>query len=284
MAFKTIVVLLNDVTHTQKLLEASSAIARQHDAHVVGLYVVPASKIYSDVGMLATPIYFEGYRDYFKSKIDTVRTGFEARMQQDGVKSEWRAIESSYPDVAEAAIANARCAELIITSQIDGGPDGSIERDLTERLIMESGRPVLIIPRQGHFAPRGEGIVEKAIVGTNGTRESARAMFDALPLLKQVKETRVVWVDPYRQGADSGEIPGAEEANVLSRHGLKAVAEPMMTDGRNAGEALLLRASDLGADLLVMGAYAHSRMREFVFGGATRHVLAHMNIPVLMSH
>ena len=149
---------------------------------------------------------------------------------------------------------------------------------------MESGRPVLIIPRTGHFAPLGEGIVEKAVVGINGTRESARAMFEALPLLKRVKETRLVWVDPYRQSGEAGEVPGAEEAAVLSRHGLKAVAEPMMTDGRNAGEALLMRANDLGADLLVMGAYAHSRMREFVFGGATRHVLEHMTIPVLMSH
>lgn len=284
MSFKTIMVLLNDVTNIQKLLEASSAIARQHDAHVTGLYVLPAAKIYSDIGMLATPIFFEGYRDYFQSKIDVVRRDFEARLKRDGVKFEWRAVDSNYPDVAEGAISNARCAELIITSQIGAGSDGSIERDLTERLIMESGRPILIIPRQGHFAPRGEGIVEKAIVGINGTRESARAMFDALPMLKFVKETRVIWVDPYRQGGVSGEVPGAEEAIVLSRRGLKAVAEPMMTDGRNAGEALLLRANDLGADLLVMGAYAHSRMREFVFGGATRHVLAHMNIPVLMSH
>lgn len=71
---------------------------------------------------------------------------------------------------------------------------------------------------------------------------------------------------------------------MLARHNIKAVAEPMMTDGHNAGEALLMRAHDLGADLLVMGAYAHSRMREFVFGGATHHVLANMTIPVLMSH
>jgi nucleotide-binding universal stress UspA family protein len=109
-------------------------------------------------------------------------------------------------------------------------------------------------------------------------------MFDALPLLRLVKETRLVWVDPYKESEAAGSVPGAEEAAVLARHGIKAVAEPMMTDGYNAGEALLMRANDLGADLLVMGAYAHSRMREFVFGGATRHVLEHMTIPVLMSH
>ncbi len=284
MPYKTILVLLNGTNHTQQLLDAASAMARQFDAHAIGLYVLPAKQVYSDVGMLATPMLFEAYRDLFKSKLEEVRKKFEARVKQDGLKAEWRVVDSNYPDVAGSAIVHSHSAELVIACQIERGPDENIERDLVVRLLMESGRPVLIIPKRGHFAPRGEGIAEKAIVGINGTKESSRAMFDALPLLRLVKETRLVWVDPYTQGREAGEIPGAEEAAVLARHGIKAVAEPMMTDGRNAGEALLMRANDLGADLLVMGAYAHSRMREFVFGGATRHVLEHMTIPVLMSH
>ncbi|MEQ1523182.1 MAG: universal stress protein [Aestuariivirga sp.] len=284
MPLKTILILLNDAGRTQQLLDAASALARQFDAHLVGLYVLPAAKVYSDVGMVATPMVFEGYRDLFKSKLEEVRAKFEARAKQDGLKAEWRVIDSGFPEIADSAIAEARSAELAIASQTDYSPDGSIERDLVVRLVMESGRPVLIIPKKGHFAPRGEGIAEKAIIGFNGTRESSRAMFDALPLLRLVKETRLVWVDPYRQSGVAGEIPGVEEATVLSRHGIKVTAEPMMTTGHNAGEALLMRANDLGADLLVMGAYAHSRMREFVFGGATRHVLEHMTIPVLMSH
>jgi len=284
MSYKTILVLLNGTNHTQQLLDAASAMARQFDAHIIGLYVLPAAQVYSDVGMLATPMLFEAYRDLFKSKLEEVRKKFEARVKQDGLKAEWRIVDSNYPDIAGSAIVHSRGADLVIACQIYRGPDENIERDLVVRLVMESGRPVLIIPKQGHFAPRGEGIAEKAIVGINGTKESSRAMFDALPLLRLVKETRLVWVDPYTQGREAGELPGAEEAAVLSRHGIKAVAEPMMTDGRNAGEALLMRANDLGADLLVMGAYAHSRMREFVFGGATRYVLEHMTIPVLMSH
>ncbi|HQY73422.1 MAG TPA: universal stress protein [Aestuariivirga sp.] len=284
MPFKTIMVLLNDSSRTEQLLDAASALARQFDAHLVGLYILPTAKIYADVGLVATPMVFEGYRDLFKSKLAEVRKKFEARAKQDGLKAEWRTVNSIFPEIAESAIAHSRSAELVVTSQIDYGPDGSIEQDFVVRLVMESGRPVLIIPRKGSFAPRGEGIAEKAIVGINGTKESTRAMFDALPLLRLVKETRLVWVDPYKESEAAGSVPGAEEAAVLARHGIKAVAEPMMTDGYNAGEALLMRANDLGADLLVMGAYAHSRMREFVFGGATRHVLEHMTIPVLMSH
>jgi nucleotide-binding universal stress UspA family protein len=284
MAYKTVMVLLNDADRAQQLLDAAGGVALRCDAHLIGLYVIPAAQVYADVGMIATPVLFEGYRDLFKGKLEEVRRRFEDRVKRDGLKGEWRAIDSTYPNIAESAIAHGRQADLIVISQIAGESDSSIESDLAERLIMETGRPVLMMPRKGRFAPNGEGFAEKALVGINGTRESARAMFDSLPLLNLVKETRVIWVDPYRQQSEAGEVPGAEEAAALSRHGLNVVAEPMMTNGRNAGEALLLRANDLGADLVVMGAYAHSRMREFVFGGATSHVLQHMTVPVLMSH
>jgi hypothetical protein len=151
MPYKTILVLLNGTNRTQQLLDAASAMARQFDAHVIGLYVLPAAQVYSEVGMLATPILFEGYRDLFKSKLEEVRKKFEARVKQDGLKAEWRAVDSNYPDIAESAIAHSRGAELVITSQIERGPDEDIERDLVVRLILESGRPVLIIPKQGHL-------------------------------------------------------------------------------------------------------------------------------------
>ncbi len=284
MSYKTVMALLNDADRTEQLLDAASSIALQCDAHLIGLYVLPAVQVYADVGMIATPILFEGYRDLFKAKLDAVRLRFDARVKRDGLKGEWRTVDSTYPNIAESAITHGRQADLIVIGQVNGEADGNVEPDLAERLVMESGRPVLMIPKKGRFAPTGEGFAEKALVGINGTRESARAMFDALPLLSLVKETRVIWVDPYKQQSEAGDIPGAEEAAALSRHGLNVVAEPMMTNGRHAGEALLLRANDLGADLVVMGGYAHSRMREFVFGGATSHVLEHMTIPVLMSH
>src|SRR5882762_24017 len=103
MPYKTILVLLNDTARAQLLLDASSAIARQFDAHLIGLYILPAAKVYSDVGMLAAPMVFEGYRDLFKSKLEGVRQKFEARAKQDGLKAEWRAVDSDYPEIAESA-------------------------------------------------------------------------------------------------------------------------------------------------------------------------------------
>ena len=128
MPFKTIMVLLNDSSRTEQLLDAASALARQFDAHLVGLYILPTAKIYADVGLVATPMVFEGYRDLFKSKLAEVRKKFEARAKQDGLKAEWRTVNSIFPEIAESAIAHSRSAELVVTSQIDYGPDGCIGR------------------------------------------------------------------------------------------------------------------------------------------------------------
>lgn len=284
MTYKTILVSLNDTPRLPELLEAASLLARRYEAHLIGLYVVPAVTIYPEVGMTMMPVVFEEYRNLFKGKLDEVRRDFEERAARDGLKAEWRPVDSEYPDIASAALAHSRLADLVIASQTNYAAEVGIELNLVDRLVMESGRPVLIIPQKGAFSRNEAGFCEKIVIGINATREASRAMFDALPLLRASKEVRLVWVDPYKQRHESGRVPGAEEAALLARHGIVVTAEPMMTDGRDAGEALLMRANDLGADLLVMGAYAHSRMREYVFGGATRHVLEHANIPVLMSH
>jgi nucleotide-binding universal stress UspA family protein len=174
---------------------------------------------------------------------------------------------------------HGRTADLIMVSQIAENPAVNIESGLVEHVVMESGRPVLIIPQKGSLAD-----IKSVVVGFNATREATRALFDGLPLLRSAKDVRVVWVDPYKERSVAGEVPGAEAAAALARHGVRATAEGLAAGGINAGEALLLHVSDLGAELLVVGAYAHSRMREYIFGGATQHVLAHANVPVLMSH
>jgi len=122
------------------------------------------------------------------------------------------------------------------------------------------------------------------VLGWDGGREAARAAFDAMPILKQAKRVRVMRADPQKDPALRGAVAGADLAETLARHGVKAEAMGYPTDGMDAGQALLRCADDCGAGLIVMGAYAHSRLTEFIFGGATRFVLTRMNRPVLMSH
>ncbi len=118
------------------------------------------------------------------------------------------------------------------------------------------------------------------MVGWNESRESSRAVFDALPLLQKAKLTRLVTVDV----PTGGNLPAAGIAETLDRHGVKTEITDVASDGMSVGETLLRAANDHGADLIVLGAYGHSRFSEMVFGGATRHILRNLDRPVLMSH
>jgi nucleotide-binding universal stress UspA family protein len=139
------------------------------------------------------------------------------------------------------------------------------------------GRPVLVVPRYGTFPTIGE----RVLVAWNGAREAVRAVNDALPLLQRAQLVTVLSIDP--SDADH-RIPSADITLHLARHGVTAVAAQTRGTDLLVADILLSYAADLGADLIVSGAYGHTRLRELVLGGMTRHLLQTMTVPVLMSH
>jgi nucleotide-binding universal stress UspA family protein len=183
----------------------------------------------------------------------------------DGV-DEWRAITS-----AREVGRHARYADLTIVGQVaPGAPDHVVET------VMNTGRPLLAVPRHGRY-PR---VGSRVLVAWNGSREATRAVFDALPLLALASAVTVMTMD----AEDGDRVPGADIGLTLARHGVKVEVMHSTLGGIDAGNALLSRAADQGADLLVMGAFGHSPLREKVLGGATRHILDHMTVPVFLSH
>jgi nucleotide-binding universal stress UspA family protein len=279
MVYKTILVSLNDVLRAEAMIDAAALIAKTYDSHLIGCYVIPAVTIYPEVGFASSSAVDDTRQQYFKTNIAAVKERFEAKLRRDGLKGEWRTVNSLYTEISPSLMEHGRAVDLIMVSQIAENSAAEIEQEFVEHVVIESGRPVLIIPQKGSLAE-----TKSVVVGFNETREATRALFDGLPLLRNARDVRVVWVDPYKERSVAGEVPGAEAAEALARHGIRATAEGLAAGGVNAGEALLQHVNDLGAGLLVMGAYAHSRMREYIFGGATAHVLAHANVPVLMSH
>jgi nucleotide-binding universal stress UspA family protein len=147
-------------------------------------------------------------------------------------------------------------------------------------VTLASGRPILVVPYAGRFETVGRCV----LIAWNVSREAARAVADAMPLLAAADVVTVLAVDPPPGPGGDGDLPGADIALHLGRHGVEAQIERTVSADVPIGEVLLSRAADLGADLLVMGAYGHSRTRELLLGGATRSILASMTIPVLMSH
>jgi nucleotide-binding universal stress UspA family protein len=277
MTYKTILLHVNDERRVAGLVEAAAVLATRYQAHLIGLYVMPPVPTYGVTSVGAGMI--KASLGTFREEAKRVRAAFEHAAKGLPFMTEWRLVQARDPGVAETIMDHGRVTDLIIASQRDRDWDFSMLLDEPERLAIESGRPVLVIPHKGKFNIFGRRIT----VAWNGTREAARATFDALPLLKVANNVRILWINP-QDDPDAGDIPTAEIAASLARHGVKCEGRMLLADDAKVGDVLRADMEEDGSDLLVMGAYGRSRLREFVFGGATREVLRHMTVPVLMSH
>ena len=154
----------------------------------------------------------------------------------------------------------------------------AFDRHFVEAALFDSGRPVLIVP----YIQRAGLTLDRVLVGWDGRRSAARAIADAMPFLVRAKTAEIVIV--AGEASKSDEIPGADIAHHLARHGVKAEVHRMVSTEIDVASTILSHAADASADFLVMGGYGHSRLREFILGGATRGILGAMTIPTLMSH
>ncbi len=193
-----------------------------------------------------------------------------------GVEAGWRAVEGA---PLTTALREVREADLVVAGQYDpADPDSFVATRFLETLVLDSGRPVLVIPYAGKFDVPGA----RAMVAWNGSREATRALHDAMPLIAG-GAARVLCAQGAGPRPDAS-LPGHAVA-ALASHGVQADVEHCQEGSDLAiGEMLLSRAADFGADLVVMGAYGRGRLRELVLGGVTRTMLDSMTLPVLMSH
>ncbi len=276
MTPKTILLCLNEIASNDQAISAARQLANTFKAHVTGLYVIPAVQIYPTAGMDAPPQIYDGNRVFFEQSKSLVQDAFEKAMKADGISFGFDLVDGRSSQIAADVIEAARSSDMVIMvpAQSDGG--SGVESELAERVVVQAGRPVLLMPAGKATALK----LDEVAIAWDGGREAARAVFDALPFLRAAKKVSIFGVDEAKRGVE----PEADIAAALSRHGVKAEIVHVTSDGMNTGETLFRACNDQGAGLLVMGAYGHSRLSEFVFGGATRHVLRNLKMPVLMSH
>ncbi|NKB58486.1 MAG: universal stress protein [Alphaproteobacteria bacterium] len=273
MALKNILVHVTETRQSELRLETAVALCVAHDAHLTGLIVrampvLPAYSVGPIPDMVLEP--FEAQQD---AAIAKARETFDTVVKHAGWtdRSSCLQTEGNATDIVGI---HARYADLTVTGQ--DMPDEDQWEISTVDLILRSGRPVLVTPHGTENKPIGKRIV----IAWNASREAARAVADAVPLLETADSVEILTVAPQSRG----EVPGVNIAKHLAHHGIAAEVKRLGVSETDAGEALLNYIENNNADLLVMGAYGHSRLREFVFGGTTRHVLRTMTIPVLMSH
>lgn len=275
MALKNILVVVDDTESTATRLSYAARLAERHEAHLAGVFVTPPLDTPAYVMAQVPAAVRKAQTEAAERKADEVRTAFEQVMSKGGLsdRAEWRR-QDGEPTTTVALM--GRYADLIVVGQTPPEAPATAIVDPAE-LTLAGGRPVLVVPYS--FRPTGVG--EHVLVAWNGSREAARAVADAMPILEAADRVSVLSIDP---GRDLGDEPGADIAAHLAHHGIDVEAMHMVSHGLDPADALLNRASDLSADMIVMGAYGRSRLRELVLGGVTRGILRHMTVPVLMAH
>lgn len=279
MTYQTILLHLDEPDRVSGMLEAGCALARKFESHLTGLAVYVPVVLPAGATASYGPEIIAAHREEWERDAAVMEEKFRQACANQSFTSEWRIVDGGYQPMAATVAQQCGTTDIVVVSQ--GAEMAAFGRDdLPERVVLEGGRPVLVVPRAGHYTT----IAERVLVAWNGKRESTRAIFDALPLLKAASDVKVLAVESGRSG-EAIDFPGAEIAAALARHGVKVeAARTVLEGGAAVSDELLNRLSDEGRDLLVMGCYGHSRMHEFVFGGVTRDILANMTAPVLLSH
>jgi len=281
MSLRSILVHLDNGKHARARVAAAAALALQHDAHLIGLaptgwMVMPAES----VAAAALAAYEETAMRLLREAAQACLDSFRQQVEHLGVPSHESRLEVGY--AGEVMALAARYCDLTVVTQRD--PDEARAEQspqMAQDVLLQSGRPLLVLPFAGEITvapPR------RVLVGWNASREAARAMHDALPLLKNASNVQVAVFDtPDDVDLRHGEVPGADIGLWLARHGVKVDVKYVPAKVA-AGEALLSHAFDIGADLIIAGGYGHSRFRESILGGVTRTLMCSSPVPVLLSH
>jgi len=279
VSYKTIAVHLEAGPRCATRVALAARLAIRHGSRLVGI----AASGLPDVIVAMNSAVAEAIEGIALSVADlrnhaeAAARDFERECRRAGVGS-FRA-EVVVDEAVDAVVRFGRCSDLVVVGQTDvAAPVHGVAFDFPQQVLLHAGPPVLVVPCAGNFDSLGE----RVLIGWKDTREAARALRDALPLLREARRVSLVEVAPPRADVPDDDSLALASA-WLASHAIAfdAHREIELTD---VGDQLLSRASDLDADLIVCGGYGHSRLREWALGGVTKHLLAHMTVPTLFSH
>lgn len=275
---KDLVIFLEPTVHSDARLAYALHLAKRWQAHLIGAFVVPALEIDPHngfaVGAGITNM-LDHYNQAVSEAIAKARAHFDGLTERRSFSAEWRVCRERE---GETLMLHARHAALAITGPAHAPLLAAPSRlGYATDLIFASGRPTLCLPNG--WDPERQP--KRIVVGWNASREATRALAAAMPFLRVAESVHLVVVPDSRVACPHGPDPGTDIAAHLARYGIRVVLE--QCPGLEAGPVLLQRAAALDADMLVMGAVGRSRISEFIFGGATRHILAKAPLPILLS-
>ncbi|MBO0345806.1 universal stress protein [Roseibium sp. CAU 1637] len=276
MPIKDILTIV-DMQGAQPAVKYALALAGHHDAHVTGLALAfePLAPAFA-----ATPMpidYIQAAQEQAVAAAKEAQNQFDELARIAAVKCESRVTNLQTGGPIEPVLQHCRPTDLVVVGQNNPEAAEPLREMLIESVLFESGVPVLLVPYVG--AP--ERPAKNVLIGWDGSPTASRAVHAALPLLADADKITIMVVE---KNASTNGQPGADLATYLARHDLDVTINVVTNPQVGIADTLLNAVSEQGHDLIVMGGYGHSRMREFLFGGATREILASMTVPVLMAH
>ncbi len=280
MAYKDLLIHVDTCDSCSDRIESAVSLAKRHDAHLKAVALALKSSVSSYLGIEIPSSLTEEQQRIVREATEAAMRMFEEAAKEAGISYETEIIECGAAKAPGILSFHARHADMTFVGQPDpDGRKGSFQESLLEGVLFASGRPVYIVPYVGrpHMEHR------KAVIAWDGGRKAVRAVNDALPLLKAREEVFVVVVNPDKRKDVHGPRPGRDIARHLERHGVNVTVVPLIMPEAAADTVILNYLTETGSDLLIMGAYSHSRLREKAFGGVTNTIIHHMTTPVVMS-
>jgi nucleotide-binding universal stress UspA family protein len=252
-------------------------VAEAFGAHLLAVAVSYEPVIPGTVMGGVLPEVIDSQRAESNKMARTAIARFEQAAKRAGISMETRVLNTSVAGAADQIGRIARRFDLAVVGQ-PARKSSLPDQVVDEAVLFESGRPVIFVP----YVQTGGVKLDRIMVCWDGSRAASRAVADAMPFLKKAKQVEIVIVS--NKPAKDNEVPGADLGQHLARHGLKVDIKRITSPDTDVPSTILSHAADSSADMIVMGGYGHSRLREFVLGGVTRGLLESMTVPVLMSH
>lgn len=262
-------------------LERAESVAVQFGAHLTGLLTIrlPTPFITMEESAAAAAIVSE-MAQRAREEGDTAGAKVQSRLQTVSCPNALRRIDGVSGDLERRAVAEARAADLVVALRPYGTGRKTVWVELVEALLFGTGRAILLQPPDG----KATMPIRRPFVCWNESREATRAIAEAMPFLRAAQSVVLAMVDPDTGSGSEWQEPGAAMARHLARHDVKAELMSVAAGSHASADALLRAAESRGADLIVLGGYGHSRLREWALGGVTRDMLSSAHVPVLIAH
>lgn len=282
MAFKSILTILTNPTDAELAISSAAKLARSQDAHldVLVLGVDRTQVGYSYIGSGA--VLMQVGIDRAEADARALETAANAALAEESgdLRYSVEAVVTQLGALTDLVASRSRFADLVVLPRPYGPGIGTEAEAVVEAALFEGKAPVLVLPAKG----LGENVVPKRIVvAWNQSSEAMAATRLALPFLKAADAVNITVIDPPTQGEERSD-PGGMLCQLLVRHGVHAEVSVLARSLPRISDVLARHVWDQNADMLVMGAYGHSRFREAILGGATRNMLEKAEVPVLMAH